>query len=321
MSLLLWIALFAISMAVLLKSADIFSDTAERLGLTLGIPAFIVGVTIVAFGTSLPELISSVYAVYNGASEIVLGNVVGSNLTNLLLVLGVAAIISGKINISYDLIHVDLPIFIGANLLIVLVSWDGSISFFEGLLLIIGLVVYLAYSMSKERKKDQGNIQKAMEKEHENAPKPMDRYAFGLFLLGIIGLFVGGKYAVDSIVQIATLLNLDSELVAISAFAIGTSLPEMFVVFSAARKGYSEIMVGSLLGSSIFNIFAVAGVPALIHGLAVTDLILYTFMPIMLATAFLYFFITQEKEITSWEGWLMIVFYLFFLSQVSLSFA
>lgn len=123
---LLWSIIFIISLAVLIKSSDYFTHAAEKIGLYFGMPAFVVGVTIVAVGTSFPELISSIYAVLTNNSEIVIGNVVGSNITNILLVLGLAAIIGGKLNTRYEVLHVDLPIVVGSAFLLGLMIWDGN---------------------------------------------------------------------------------------------------------------------------------------------------------------------------------------------------
>ena len=152
LTLLFWVLVFVVSLGVLLKSADFFTDSAEEIGLALGIPAFIVGVTIVSIGTSLPELASSIVAVLEGSSEIVSGNVVGSNITNILLVLGVSTIIAKKLTTSWELVRVDLPVLIGSALLLVATCLDGVFTFWDAVLFIIGYIIYISYTISMQKR-------------------------------------------------------------------------------------------------------------------------------------------------------------------------
>lgn len=143
MTLAFWAAIFIVSVAVLGKAADLFTTAAERVGLHFGMAPFTVGVTIVAVGTSLPELVSSIIAVVAGSPEIVAGNVVGSNIANILLVLGVAAIVGGELRITHDLAHVDMPMLMGSTFLFAVMAWDGFFTLPEGLLCLGALAVYM----------------------------------------------------------------------------------------------------------------------------------------------------------------------------------
>ena len=162
--LLFWIGLFVISLIVLIKSSDYFTISAEKIGVYFGLPAFLVGVTIVALGTSLPELLSSIIAVLKGSSEIVVGNVVGSNITNIFLVLGISAIIGKKLKIGYELMHVDLPILMASALYLAITIWDGVFTWSEGILGLIGLVVYLLYTVNTEKKDKHTKTKKVVKK-------------------------------------------------------------------------------------------------------------------------------------------------------------
>ena len=139
---------------------------------------------------------------------------------------------------------------------------------------------------------------------------------WGIFIISSIFIFIGAKYTINSVIQLSELLNLGTEIIAISAVALGTSLPELMVSITAARKGKAEIAVGNILGSNIFNTFAVMGIPALFGVLIIPQSILSFGLPLMLAATLLYFFITQDNEITKWEGWMLIMFYAFFVIKL-----
>ncbi|MEA3248095.1 MAG: calcium/sodium antiporter [Nanoarchaeota archaeon] len=310
----IWIGIFIISLIILIKASDYFTDSAEKIGLYFGLPAFIVGVTIVAIGTSLPELISSIFAVLENSSEIVVGNVIGSNITNIFLVLGIAAIIGKKIKVSYELIHVDLPLLVGSAFLLAVTIWDGIFTLPEALLCIGGMVLYLAYTLNTEREHEDIGIKKEMKKNLKK--KKLDWKILIVLVVSAFFIYLGAKYTIESVIKLSEILSIGKEIIAISVVALGTSLPELMVTVSAARKGRSEMAVGNILGSNIFNIFAVMGIPALIGTLIIPQSILTLGLPMMLIATLLYFFITQDKEITKWEGWLLIIFYVFFIGKL-----
>jgi cation:H+ antiporter len=311
MVLVVWSLILVVSLAVLIKGSDWFTVAAERIGLALGMPAFMVGVTIVAVGTSLPELVSSVLAVVRGAPEIVAGNVVGSNIANLLLVLGLAAIVDGHLRVRFELLNVDLPFLAGSAFFLALVLWDGLVSWPEAALCLAGLAIYLWYAL---RGKPAG-IPAAV---HE--PAPMAWLAWlrtALILVASTGLiYLGADFTVRAVVEIAGLAGIGAEVIAASAIALGTSLPEVAVTITAARRGRTEIAVGNVLGSNVFNSFAVVGVSGLVGPLVVPDSITGFALPVMVIATVLAFFVIMEKEMTKWEGWLMILFYVYFLGAL-----
>ena len=300
-----------VSLAALIKASDWFTAAAERVGLALGMPAFVVGMTIVAVGTSLPELVASILAVLRGASEYVAGNVVGSNIANLLLVLGLAAIVDGHLRVRFELVHVDLPFLAGSAFFLALVLWDGQVGRIEALLCLTGLAIYGWYVLSAKP-----SVLTEPVSEEEQAPRPAWPRT-GLVLLGSAGLiYVGADYTVRSVVEIAQLVGIGAELIAASAVALGTSLPEVAVTVAAARRGQPEMAVGNVLGSNVLNSFAVVGISGLFGRLTVPDSLLDFAVPVMLIATILAFFMIMEKEMTKWEGWLMILFYVYFIGAL-----
>ncbi len=308
-----WTAVFIFSLFVLLKSSQYFTESAERIGVYFGIPQFIVGVTIIAIGTSLPELVSSIIAVLEDSSEIVIGNVVGSNIANICLIIGVAAVVGKELTTKYDLISVDLPLFAGSSFLFALMIWDGRFSFGEALLCIVGIVLYMFYAVSVGREQGKRAV--------TGAGAGGERRALGWTIPVVLALSAGfiylsAKYTVESVVRISEILNVGKEIIAVSAVALGTSLPELSVSVTAARKGKSELAIGNVLGSNIFNSFAVMGIPALFGAVVVPPSILGFSLQLMLMVTVLYVFIAQDKKITKWEGALFLLIYCFFIGRI-----
>ncbi len=312
MEILIQSAIFVISLFVLIKSADYFTTSAEKIGLFFGIPSFLVGVTIVALGTSLPELVSSIIAAQEGSTEIVAGNVIGSNIANIFLIIGVVAIIAKRMEVTYELIHVDLPLLIGSAFLLAATVWDGIFTWKEGLLCMAGILLYLCYTIvnTKEGHKwlDLKSLFKTKAKLGWHTPT--------ILAISAIFIYLGAKYTIDSIINLSNLLNIGKEIIALSAVALGTSLPEMMVSISAAKKGNAEIAVGNVLGSNIFNSFVVMGIPSFMGTLTIPADILSFSLPMMLMATILYFFITQDKQITRWEGGMLVIFYVFFIGKL-----
>lgn len=312
MLLLLWGVVFVVSLFVLIKAADYFTDAAEKVGLSLGLPLFIIGVTIVAVGTSLPELVAGVVAVLEGASEIVAGNAVGSNITNILLVLGVAIVIGGKMRFDFRVPRIDLFFLLGATFLLMATVWDGVFTLLEAGLCLTGIVAYLGRVILQARRdlSATGGVALA-------TPMGFDWKSFGLLVVSALFIYLGAKYTVEAIIELAGALDIGKEIIALSAVALGTSLPELAVAVAALRKNMPEIVVGNVLGSNIFNALAVMGVPALIAPLVVPSTVLAFGLPLMLASTLLFlFFIVRRKKVARWQGALMLVGYIAFISGV-----
>ncbi|MBD3354494.1 calcium/sodium antiporter [Candidatus Woesearchaeota archaeon] len=321
----LWAGIFIISLAVLIKSSDYFTNAAEKIGLWLGIPTFFIGVSIVAIGTSLPELISSIIAVHNGSSEIVIGNVLGSNIANIFLIVGVAGLIAKKqLELSRNLLHVDLPFLVGTCFLLAIMIWDGVFTTGEGILLLITLVMYSFY-LIKSREKPEKEVRKQLrgvkgelvdKTKKKKMKKGISLKTWFILFGSIIGIYLGARFTVESVITISQILEIGAEVIAVTAVALGTSLPELMVTISAAKKGKSEIAVGNVLGSNIFNILAVMGIPSMLGTLVIPPSMLTFSLPVMIMATLMFFFITQNKEITRWEGGILIIFYALFIAKI-----
>lgn len=319
MEIFIWVTLLVASLAILLKASNYLTDSAEEIGLFFKLPAFIIGVTIVAFGTSLPELISSIFAVIQGSSEIVSGNVVGSNITNIFLILGIAAIIAKKIKVDHEMINVDLPILMGSAFLMGLMVMDGKFTFIEAILSIGGLLIYLFHTVTV--KKTAGKKDDAMEKDLKEEFSGIKLREFpikslAMLLVSMGFLFIGARYTIESAVKLSELLNIGKEVIAGTVIALGTSLPELAVSVAAARRGKADIVVGNVLGSNIFNALGVLGIAGL-FGIVTIPMSILTFgLPMLVIATILYLFITQDKEITRWEGGFLLILYIFYIGKL-----
>ncbi len=308
MDALLYFGLFVVSLLVLLKASDWFIDSAERIGLSLGVSPFIIGVTIVAFGTSLPELATSIASVFSGESEIVVGNVVGSNITNIALVLGLAALVVGKIELEYNIWHIDMPFLWGSAFLLWFALSDFHFSLFESLLFLTGIVIFLAYSFRSQGKEEAEEIA-------EESDKPGWK-TYGMLLLGGILVYFGADYTIFSIIQLSEIAGINPEVIALSAVALGTSLPEVIVSLNAARRGKASIAVGNVLGSNIFNTYIVMGIPSLFGKLEVPANINELYLPLMVGMTILFGIMTNNRKITRAEGAVLLLFYAFFFAEL-----
>ena len=307
----LLIPFFILNLAILVKSSDLFTNAAEKIGIKLKIPSFMVGVTLLALGTSLPELITSIISVIKDSSEIVIGNVTGSNITNIFLILGCCAVYSKKMKINYNLEKVDLPLLMGSAFLFTIMVWYGKFTKFEALLSLIGFVIYIIQSSQahKIHLLVHINIQQDMK---ESSAIPLWKPLFKLVLSGIF-LYLGANYTVQSIIYISAKLSIGKEIISASAVALGTSLPELMVSITAAKKGKPEMAVGNILGSNIFNTFAVMGIPGLMGSLIIPHSIVIEAVPIMVIATLIFYFLTLKKELTQFEGFTLLLFYILFI--------
>jgi len=303
-TILIYSGLFIVSIAVLLKGSDWFVDAAERLGLSLGVSPFIIGVTIVAFGTSLPELATSIAAVLGGDSEIVVGNVVGSNIANILLVLGLTAIVSKEIKLEFSMLNIDLPLLVISSLLLWFMLMDGHFSLFEAVLFLISLVIFLINSFKVERGVDEDDRPKTSIKD------------VGILLGAGVLIFVGAHYTIVAIKKLSLLVGVSKEVIALSMVALGTSLPEVAVSITAARKGKSAIAVGNVLGSNLFNTYGVMSIASFFGTLSFPPDVLSYSLPVMVAVTILFMLISISLRISRWEGAMLVLFYVYYLSQL-----
>lgn len=301
----LQILLFVATLAGLVKASDWFVAAAERIGVALGVPSFIIGVTVVAAGTSLPELISSIVAVGKGAPEIVVGNVVGSNIANICFILGLVAVLARKFPIGFNIRRVDLPMLISASMLLGLTIMDGTFSRVEAGMMVLGMGIFLAYVV-----KDSGR-----EPDHEGTREKARWQDFALIAVSAAGIWACANYNIVSIIALSGLLGVGSEVIALTAVSLGTSLPELVVSVVAMRKGSHDIVVGNVLGSNVFNTFAVMGIPGLIAPLVIPPDVVAFSLPVMLGATLMFAYGTYDREVNRWEGGLLMLLYGYFVFE------
>ncbi len=304
MELLTNLGLFIVSLTVLLKAADWFIDSAEDIGLSLGISPFIIGVTIVAFGTSLPELATSVAGVLKGEATIVVSNVIGSNITNIALVLGLVVVVVKQIKLHDGIWQIDMPYLLGSSFLLWFVLSDQQVTLFEALLFIAGLVIFLVYSLQSDDSEPSEYRKKASWKSY-----------VGLVLGGVL-VWLGADFTIQAITKMSSLMGIESEVIALTLVALGTSLPEVIVSLNAARKGKTSIAVGNVLGSNIFNTYAVISIPSFFGTLEISEQILAFSLPLMVVMTILFAVMTLSRNISRWEGLLLLMFYMFFIVEL-----
>jgi len=297
-----YILLACVSLTVLLFASDKFIESAEKIGLSFGISPFIIGVTIVAFGTSLPELASSIASVYSGTSEIVIGNVVGSNITNILLVLGLTAFFGSAMVLEFDIWDVDMPLLIGSSLLLFFTLQDGELTILEAVLYLLALIGFLLNSVLGD--------------DNEVGERPtVEPTDILKLVLGGVGVFIAAKYTIVGIEQVSRLAGVSPEIISLTFVALGTSLPEVVVSLQAARKGKHAIAVGNVLGSNIFNSYVVLAIPRFIADLEIPQGILDFSLPFMVGMTLMFGAMTLSKKISKWEGGLLLILYVFYIAN------
>ncbi|WP_025209783.1 calcium/sodium antiporter [Hippea sp. KM1] len=298
--------IFIISLFVVVKSADYFTESAERVGLFFGLSPFIVGAVILSIGTSLPELVTSIAAVLQKHSEIVIADVVGSNITNILLVLGVSILFTKNKTLKHNAALVDLPILILSAFFIYLAFKNSNFGFTEGVFSLLALFIYILYATSSKKIDIEEESKKLTPKE------PI------ILIISLILLNFGSKYTIKSVIEISKILNISTGVIASTVIALGTSLPELLVSATAARKGKLEIAIGNVIGSNIFNAFGVVGLASLFGSLKLDASTAEYGIPFMIASSILLGFIVQNKETSRWVGAALLVFYCFFVYKLFL---
>jgi len=304
-----WVAILIAALYVLVRGADVFVEGAKQIGASFGMSSFAIGVLIVGLGTSLPELASSLAAVLAGTTEIVVANAVGSNITNILLIVGVLAAVGGPVLINKNLLKTELPIFFIATVHFIASIYDGVVDRIEALLLVGTLVAYVWYlfSSGNEAKKEMAIDEK---------PEKVTMKSVVFIVFGIAAVLAGAHYTVEMAVNIATGLSVPIGLVSIGAIAIGTSLPELFVSLQALKNKETDLAIGNIFGSNAFNILLVVGLPGLIMPLTVDVVVMELGIWILVAASLILFVNGLARQIQRWEGIAMILFFIFFLVKL-----
>ena len=307
--------MFLVGLVLLVIGANALVRGSSKLALSFGISPLVVGLTIVAFGTSAPEVAVSVGAALDGNTDIAIGNVVGSNIFNVLFILGVSALIAPLV-VNIQLIRQEVPIMLGASLLLLAFALDGKLTFLEGGLLMALLVAYTVFLVVQSRRETQ-----AAKDEFAEAVQPAQAGAWdshwaaqlGLIVAGLAALVFGSDYLVQASVNFAKAMGVSDLVIGLTIVAAGTSMPEVATSISAALKGERDIAVGNVVGSNTFNILGCLGLSGLVSGdlgLAVAPSLLVFDMWVMLAVALacLPVFMTG-REIARWEGGIFLAYY------------
>jgi cation:H+ antiporter len=317
------ILLLARGLGFLFAGGEVLIRGAARLGTAVGISPLIVGLTIVAFSTSAPELAVTLQAAAVDQADLVIGNVVGSNISNVLLILGLSALVAPLV-VRQRLIRVDVPIMIGVSFLIYLLALDGLITRLEGALLFSLLLAYLALVVRMSRKESQAIREEYASEYGEAQPGTARRWPLYLLLVaaGLGLLLLGAQWLVEGAVALARWLGVSELIIGLTIVAVGTSLPEMATSLIAAARGERDIAVGNVVGSNIFNILSVLGLTAMVarDGVLVSPAALSFDLPVMIAVAVAclpVFF--NGYRIERWEGALFVAFYVAYIAYLVLA--
>jgi len=303
--------LFVIGFALLIKGADLLVDGASSIGKKLNISAIMIGLTIVAFGTSMPELIVNLFAVAGGNTDIAIGNILGSNIANVLLILGVSAIIY-PLATKENTVWKEIPLSLLAAILLGVMANDmlidgvgfSELTRIDGIVLLAFFIIFMYYTFMIARVKGEAS---------DSDIKQFSNLKSILYIIsGLAGLTIGGKWIVDGAVKIAELFNMSQSLIGLTIVAVGTSLPELATSATAAYKKQTDIAIGNVVGSNMFNIFFILGISAVIHPLpfdtdSFGDILMTVFASLIL---FAVMFIGKRHTVKRWQGALFVMIYI-----------
>ncbi|MBL0884249.1 MAG: sodium:calcium antiporter [Chitinophagaceae bacterium] len=303
------ILIFSVALFVLIISARFFTTSAEIIGTWMKLPSFVIGIFIVGIGTSLPELISGLISINKGVSEILPGNIMGANISNLLLITGVAVVLNRKtITLSSSYLYIDLHFLIGSFIYFVVIAYDGVMDFSES---IIGLFIFIVYAIYLIKG---GVTELDSNKAIQNQSFPFKSMLF--LLLACAGIYFGADYTVSSLDQIATSLHIPRSIIALTLLSLGTTLPELAVNIAAINQGKAEMAIGNILGSSVFNTLVIPSIASLFGTIQVPNNLISFSLPFMAACGLLFYLLTQDKKISVWEGLMFMLLYVLFIIKV-----
>lgn len=275
------IILLLIGFVLLIKGADFFVDGSSSVARLLGIPGFVIGLTVVAMGTSAPEAAVSITAGISGSNEIAISNIVGSNMFNLLVVAGLSAVIK-PYKIEKTMLNRDFPVNVGTSLVLLLMLIFGlTLSRFDGIILLVAFILYIGFVLYKAFKNRESNL--------DTEVKTMSPVLSVIAIIGgLAAVIFGGDLVVDNAVAIAEALNWSETFIGLTIIAIGTSLPELVTSVVAARKGESGLALGNVIGSNLFNILFVLGMSVTISPIAVDSSMIITAVILFVVTLVIY---------------------------------
>ena len=303
------ILLLVLGMFFMIKGADFFVDGASNIAKALKIPTLIIGLTLVSIGTSAPELSVSVTSALQGKDDMSFGNVLGSNIFNVFVVIGASALMM-PLAVSKDIIKKDIPILLGIYAVLVLFAFvidPYQISLIEGIIIFLLFLAYTIYLIF--RAKDEPN------EEEETKSKPWWLNAI-FVVLGLLGIIVGGNFVVDNASEIAKILGMSELLISLTIVAVGTSLPELVTSVVAAKKGENDIAVGNAIGSCLFNIVLILGISSMIFPVGLELYQLVDVIVMIIAVVLIFVFAFKSYKINKWQGVVLILLYVVYLAYI-----
>lgn len=300
MEILLQILLLAAGFVLLIKGADWFVDGSAGIATKFGIPQLVIGLTIVAMGTSAPEAAVSISAALKGNADITIGNIVGSNILNILIILGLSSVIV-PIAVAPSTIKIETPFMLVITAVMLLLGLDGTISLIDGIILIALFIVYLVYLFIMAKKD--------MNKEQEAAKEVSIPKAIIFVIVGLAMIILGSNFTVDAATALARIIGLSERFIGLTIVALGTSLPELFTSVAAARKGNADIAIGNIVGSNIFNILFVVGLSALIVPVPFAANFIFDSIIAIAAGVLLLLCCLWTKSLKRWAGVVMLLSY------------
>lgn len=298
------IILIVLGVVLVLTGADRLTEGASALARKMNIPEIIIGLTIVAAGTSAPELFVSLVSALKGTPDLAVGNVVGSNTMNAMLIVGCAAMVAPMV-ISRSTVKKDIPFSVGASMLLILLAFDSFMSRIDGIILLIGFAVFMAYTLLQAKKG---------QAEETGEIKQINPWLSTLYVvLGLAMLVAGSNLFVDSASSVAYALDVSEGVVGLTVVAGGTSLPELATSVVAARKGQSAIAIGNVIGSNVFNILLILGLTATISPLQIEGITTIDMAVMLLSVALVWLFSFTKFTVERWEGAVLVAGYLGYL--------
>lgn len=308
---LLSLAAIVVGLTLLVWSADKFVDGAAATAKHLGMPSLLIGMVIIGFGTSAPEMTVSAFAAWEGNPALALGNAYGSNIVNIALILGVTAVIA-VIAVHSDIVRKEMPILLAVTLLSGLLLWDKEISRLDAVILLVALFGIMGWSIYAAMRGRQDALSAEVEEEMASHPMTL-KTALMWLAIGLVLLVISSKILVWGAVDIAHALGVSDLIIGLTIVALGTSLPELASSIAAARKGESDLAIGNVVGSNLFNTLAVVGIAGVISPIEVPNDVLIRDFPIMLALTFGLFIMAygfrKPGHLTHWEGILLLSVY------------
>ena len=305
MSIILQFVLLIVGFVFLIKGSDFFVDGASSIASLLKIPTIIVGLTIVAFGTSAPEAAVSITSAITGNNAMAVSNVIGSNLFNILMVIGISALL-GELLMEKSVLNKDLPFLVGITILFaafIIIGWN--VSQIEGIILLIILIAYVAYLVKSAKKSDNANV---VEKPKFTLPQSII-----FILIGLAGIVLGGDLVVNSASDIAIALGMSETLVGLTIVAIGTSLPELVTSLTALKKGENQLVIGNVIGSNIFNILFVLGASSAITAISLDSSMLIDVTFMVFVTVLCFIFGKTQDKFDKKEGAILVALFIAYM--------